>query len=35
MLFLQTQYILNQEKGKVPTVAEDVEEDVGYDGDDV
>ena len=35
MLFLQTQYILNKEKGKVPTGAEDVEEDVGYDGGDV
>ena len=35
LLFLQTQYILNKEKGKVPTGAEDVEEDVGYDGGDV
>ena len=39
MLFLQTQYVLNKEKGKAPTVAEDVEDggrdDVGYDGGDV
>ena len=39
MLFLQTQYVLNKEKGKALTVAEDVEDeerdDSGYDGGDV
>ena len=35
MLFLQTQYILNKEKGKAPIVAEDVEDDGGDDGGDV
>ena len=37
MLFLQTQYVLNKEKGKTSTVLEDVEEDGdnGHDGGDV
>jgi hypothetical protein len=38
MLYLQTQYILNKEKGKVPMVAEVVDgggDDVGYDGGEV
>jgi hypothetical protein len=35
MLFLQTEYVLNKEKGKVSIVVEDVEDDGGYDGGDV
>jgi hypothetical protein len=34
MLFLQTEYVLNKEKGKASTV-EDVEDDGGHDGGDV
>ena len=37
MLFLQTQYIFNKDKGKTPTTLEDVEEDGDgvHDGGDV
>ena len=40
MLFLQTEYVLNKEKGKVSIAVEDVEndggrDDISYDGGDV
>jgi hypothetical protein len=40
MLFLQTEYVLNKEKGKASIAVEDVEndggrDDIGYDGGDV
>jgi hypothetical protein len=35
MLFLQTQYVLNKEKGKASIAVDDVDDDVGYDGGDV
>ena len=35
MLFLQTQYVLNKEKGTTSIALDDVEDDGGNDGDDV
>ena len=35
MLFLQTQLVLNKEKGKASIDLEDAEDDAGHDGGDV
>ena len=35
MLFLQTQYVLDKEKGKAPIALEDDDDDDGHDGGDV
>jgi hypothetical protein len=35
MIFLQTQYVLNKEKGKASITLDEVEEDGGHDGGDV
>ena len=35
MIFPQSQYVLNKEKGKTSMALEDVEDDGGHDGGDV